>query len=398
MYVGLKTRLPYQPPWALDFSTRRRWLSEGDTHIAYIYELEDTSTFRYRIFNMAESLRANPAFGISAGWFTRRDFHSDISFLDAADIVVICRTRYDHGVARLVERARARGILVLYDTDDLVFDPRLVHLIMHTLDVPQTEEEWNYWYAYTSRLGATMALCDGVLTSTPYLAEQVRMICPSRPCVVIPNFLNQRQTQESDLLFAKKRANRFSRDGRVTIAYLSGSPSHNADLLVASPALAAAMEDHANINLRLVGFTELNDYLAPYARQIEQFPLQDYLNLQRVTAESEFSIAPLQSNVFTNCKSELKYFEPGAVGCPVIASPNPAFKSAITDGVNGYLAEPHQWHERVEDLYNKVQSQPDQVTLLGDTVMEDSRARYGWDTQAARILDAINSIRDGVAV
>ena len=85
--------------------------------------------------------------------------------------------------------ARARDILVLYDTDDLVFDPRLVHLIMHTLDVPKTEEEWDYWYAYTSRLGATMALCDGVLTSTPYLAEQVRMTCPSRPCAVIPNFL-----------------------------------------------------------------------------------------------------------------------------------------------------------------------------------------------------------------
>ena len=108
MYLGLNTPLRYQVPWELDFSTRRRWLSEGEFHIAYIYELEDTSTFRYRIFNMAECLRANPALGISAGWFTRRDFHSDISFLDAADILVICRTRYDHGVARLVERARAR--------------------------------------------------------------------------------------------------------------------------------------------------------------------------------------------------------------------------------------------------------------------------------------------------
>jgi hypothetical protein len=38
------------------------------------------------------------------------------------------------------------------------------------------------------------------------------------------------------------------------------------------------------------------------------------------------------------------------------------------------------------------------VMLLGDTVMEDSRARYGWNTQARRILDAINSIRHDVAV
>ena len=78
------------------------------------------------------------------------------------------------------------------------------------------------------------------------------------------------------------------------------------------------MEDHANIVLRLVGFTELNEHLTPYAKQIERFPLLDSVTYQRVTAESEFSIAPLQSNTFTNCKSELKYFEPGAVGCPVI--------------------------------------------------------------------------------
>ena len=187
----------YQPPWALDFSTRRRWLSEGDTHIAYIYELEDTSTFRYRIFNMAESLRANPSLGTSAGWFTRRDFHNDISFLDAADILVICRTRYDHGVAQLHRTARAHDILVLYDTDDLVFDPRLVHLIMHTLDVPKTEEEWDYWYAYTSRLGATMALCDGVLSiDTIFGRTGRRQTLPVAPMHGDTQFFNRRQTQE----------------------------------------------------------------------------------------------------------------------------------------------------------------------------------------------------------
>ncbi len=62
--------------------------------------------------------------------------------------------------------------------------------------------------------------------------------------------------------------------------------------------------------------------------------------------------------------------------------------------MNGYLADVHQWRERVEDLYNKVQSHPDEVMRLVNTVMEDSRACDGWNLQAERIVKAISSVRD----
>src|SRR6185369_13278351 len=48
---------------------------------------------------------------------------------------VICRTRYDHRVNRLVRAFRKRRKRVLYDIDDFVFDTDHVHLIVQTLDL-----------------------------------------------------------------------------------------------------------------------------------------------------------------------------------------------------------------------------------------------------------------------
>ena len=56
---------------------------------------------------------------------------------------------------------------------------------------------------------------------------------------------------------------------------------------------------------------------------------------------------PLQHNLFTNCKSELKYFEAAAIGTATIASPTFAFRHAIEDGVNGWLATAPYWEERI---------------------------------------------------
>ena len=63
------------------------------------------------------------------------------------------------------------------------------------------------------------------------------------------------------------------------------------------------------------------------------------------------NIAPLLVNDFTNCKSELKFFEAAAVETTTIASPTYAFKKAIADGKNGFLAEPGEWYDNLEYLY-----------------------------------------------
>jgi hypothetical protein len=122
VFLGIPPALNYVDPWLSSFDERLRQLAAQPRRIAYFYEHRDTSTFRYRAFNPGLTLAANPDLGVSAAWFDHRDLNADDGFIDAADALVICRARYNARVAYIVARAHARGIPVLFDCDDLVFE------------------------------------------------------------------------------------------------------------------------------------------------------------------------------------------------------------------------------------------------------------------------------------
>lgn len=396
MYLGLGRPTSYHDPWQIRIEARKKWLFGADLRLVYIYEKEDTSTFRYRVFNMIEAIRSITDRKFAASWFTRTEYATDPTIADLADVLIIVRTRYDYHLARLIERARARDALILFDIDDLVFDLRFAHFIIDTLDVDVANQaSWDYWYAYLGRLHASLVLCDGAIATTDFLASQIARSAGSLHCAVIPNFLNSQQIRESQLLKFRKEVFGFRRDENVTIGYFSGTPSHNRDLLIASPALATLMNRHAGLTLRIVGFIDLNEHLLPYRDRIELLPLQDYLNLQRVIAECEFSIAPLQENTFTNCKSELKYFEPAIVGCPVVATPIPSFQSCIVDGVNGQLSKAYEWEEKIEDLYLAARNGEPSFARLASAAADDAGNRYHPASMADAIIEAIASLAKG---
>jgi hypothetical protein len=175
MFRAARTNpIAYRDPWTASFEERLAVLCSRPRRIAYFYERPDTSTFRYRVFNMVEALVAEPDLEISASWFHRGDLDRMERFVDRADALVICRTRYDAAIGRLVARAKARGLPVLFDVDDLVFDVEHVHLLIHSLDQdPEAEATWECWFGLIGRAGATLRLCDGAITTNPFLGRQI---------------------------------------------------------------------------------------------------------------------------------------------------------------------------------------------------------------------------------
>src|SRR5690606_4933801 len=100
----------------------------------------------------------------------------------------------------------------------------------------------------------------------------------------------------------------------------------------------------------IVGLLNIEQRLNAWSDRIEQIPVQDYLNLQKHIAEVEINLVPLQINTFTNCKSELKYFESAITGTVSIASPTYVYANAIQDGQNGFLARSYEWYEKVDSV------------------------------------------------
>ena len=387
MFTSRVQPIDYREPWDIGFAERLAMLTRGSPRAAYFYEKPDTSTFRYRVYNVVRSLAAQPPGGPSAAWFDRDELDRMDQVLESCDVLVLCRTRYSASIARLVAKARALGRRVLFDTDDLVFDPAYAHLILDTLGADLGDVAvWDDWFAYVGRMAAAFQLCDAAIVTNESLAACARSAFgDARPVRVVPNFLEREQEAVSDRIWVAKDASGWARDGRVHLGYFSGTPTHNRDFAMVAASIAKLMDDDSRVVLRVAGFLDPGPDLLRHGGRVERMPLQDHLNLQRLIGEVEVNLVPLQDNVFTNCKSELKWFEAAMVGALTVATPTRPYRDAIVHGETGWLAALQHWDEVVRGVVADVDAHRD-VLLRARTVV---RERYSWDGQADTIVAAL---------
>ena len=100
--------LPYDPPWEREpIEDRLSTIDRAGITIVWLYEKPDTSTFRYRVYNMVEALVADPARRARATWCAVAEIPSLLPRLADVDTLVLARVRYDADVARLITAAKA---------------------------------------------------------------------------------------------------------------------------------------------------------------------------------------------------------------------------------------------------------------------------------------------------
>lgn len=388
MYTARIDPAPYNAPWDLPFEERMAMLTRGSPRAAYFYSQPDTSTFRYRAYNVAQSLAVGASSRQpSAAWFTADDFEQMGRVLNACDVLILCRNSlYQDKIARIASMARARGRRILFDVDDLVFDQSYAHLLIDTLGLDMNNSAvWDYWFAYIGRVAATFSLADGALVTNDFLAARAEE-WSGKPAHVLPNFLNREQQDISDRIWAAKDASGWSRNGRLHLAYFSGSPSHNRDFSLVAETIAQLMDEDDKLNLRIIGFLEPNSALMRHSKRLDSLPLQDFVNLQREIGTVEINLVPLQDNPFTHCKSELKWFEAAVVGALTVASPTQAYQNIIAPGGNGWLASAHRWRHVLTDVIKNFE---DIRAGVATRARDEARERFGWDRQARRIEQAL---------
>lgn len=391
MFLDIAQPLVFTPPWHMSFGERLAMLHGGGRRIAYFYENPDTSTFRYRVLNPVQAINKDLRPAFSASWFCMADLMEKKRFIDDVEILVLCRTKYGPEVADLLAQANARNIELYFDCDDLVFDPNRVHLVLDSLDIKNANvEHWDAFYAYSARLSLIFDRAENFIGTNDYLLNNVKRISPLKKLHKLENFLNaEQQIISRDMYFIKKQ---WNRDERIHIGYFSGSPTHVKDFAVALPALKRLMTADDRINLRIVGFAVFSEAFAEFGDRVEIIPLQDYLNLQRLVAEVEINIAPLQLNDFTNCKSELKYFEAAACGTLTIASPTYAFSHAIEHGRTGILSVAQDWDSALARAVRLVEDRKAYQEVV-DVAFDHVTRIYGFDRFSAKLETIFNPAR-----
>lgn len=281
-----------------------------------------------------------------------------LSYAGKFKIFIFHRTVYTRRIKKFIEEIKKQKKSIVFDTDDLIFDPQYIKAMEYFINASEAEKE-----AFKEGIGAQIVKDPYVkvcTTATAYLAKILEGY--GKKVFIVPNKLSN-----NDLRIVKeieKNKSQLSRlpmpgtggqanlNSQVSIGYFSGTKSHDRDFAVMSEVLIGLMNKYKNLELFAAGPLEIDKKFNAFGERIKHPPYvprkEHFENISKV----DINIAPLEAgNPFNESKSELKFFEAGVFGIPTVASATGTFKRAISNGVDGFIASaPEEWKDSLRKL------------------------------------------------
>ena len=304
------------------------------------------------------------------------------SQVEAAAVIIFHRVPWDNYVQQLIERAQAKGEMILIDVDDLIFDPSAFQWI----DSPDFQDpvRARLYQEEMRRHQRMVSTSQAGLASTEYLAAQVRAM--ERPAWIHRNAFSLEMLTLSEKAFKEGRQPK----GKVILGYASGTPTHDHDFELVKPAIQATLRHFPGTELWLIGPVNPGAGWGDLEQQIRRFPRVHWGELPGLLVQFDINLAPLVvGNPFSQSKSEIKWMEAGLVRVPTVASPTQAFTYAIRSGENGFLAsEEGDWEETLSQLANDTGLRES----TGEQAYRNIVANYHPLVRARQLIDSLNEI------
>lgn len=338
----------------------------------------DGAPLRYRAHLPAEALGL---LGVHAD--VRHYRHPDIVALaERADVVVLYRVPATHQISRFVAHVHQRGTPVLFDVDDLIFDPEL------EAEIPALQilagDARELWLQGVHRYRTTMELCDAFVGSTERLCEHASAV------TALPSFRFANGAGIVMSRLADSALRRGPTSGPVRVGYLSGTDTHDRDWAMIEDAVVRTLDGLPDTELWLVGKLDPGVAVRRLGDRLRLIPFQPWTALPELLATLDVNLAPLEHDSrFNDAKSAVKWLEAGLSATPTIATPTQPFEEAIEHGVNGLLAKDEEdWAAALDALAR------DDVLRrrLGQRARRDALVRFGPWTQGRRYLEILESV------
>lgn len=343
---------------------------------------------RYRCDHLAEQLEV---LGVSAESVTQGEIDLNEA-LECFSVFILHRVAYDRNIDWFVRKARERGALVLFDTDDWVFDPEAYRFIDTN---KMSDRDQKLYRSGLERYRETIARSHGMIVSTSHLAELADGL--QKEVRVLPNVVSSEMSQ---LATAARAGTSFRRVGNgygqvVTLGYLSGTPTHRKDFAVVEDAIEWALDKYPTTRLLTVGHLDVAARFSRFGERFQHLPLMPWQRLADTIARIDINLAPLEANnPFTASKSAIKFFEAALVGVPTIATPTPDFRRAIVHGETGWLAETlAEWREGIRYMIER----RDIARGIGEAARDAVLSEHTVARQSGEALQTIRAFCPPVA-
>jgi glycosyltransferase involved in cell wall biosynthesis len=354
---------------------------ENVKHV-FVYEIPDNSTFRYRVLHVSDYATK---YGVETAWFTVAEYISNYEAINkSVKTITFVRCPITPALRRIIIKAKNKGVLIGFDTDDLVFSLDHIEVLLEAVNVQlDSNESLDYWFSYISRRAELCKMADFFTCSTPALKKVLESEYGKRT-LLVPNVLG-----DTDFCLHPTQHIRDIRyRNQYLIGYMSGSPSHVRDFNYIKLEVGAFLEEQRNAMLIVRGFPLDLSGLEHLSDQIELRGFVEPGILSCKYEELDLSLAPLRPSIFTDSKSNIKYLEAAAVGTPTLATDSPSYSSAIFNGKNGYIGNPGEWlsllWQAFHDHHNN--SEPGKVAQLE---VHESYSIFGQNADLDHFLVAL---------
>lgn len=319
---------------------------------------------RYRAFNLAEHFRRR---GLRVCLLSQARFDQNADSFTSARLIQFHRPQATETLMRYVMRNTRRQRLMA-DYDDLTFDVSAAAETPAVNDRGEDLRKVSRTLAANAEMGSMFRLRSA---STVPLAQAADRILGGETAVV-HNALDP-------LYLDVTRRIRAQRIAPVhALGYFSGTASHNRDLEMIAPQLAADLERAPDHTLLLVGPVAVPAALQPFAARISRVPVTGFYNMPELIATCRTILGPLVENRFAQCKSGLKFFEAGVLGVNVAATPIPDIDR---------FDSPLLHKCRTPDEWSAAFRAPRPDAALRDAAVADLAATASLDRQIARWSD-----------
>jgi glycosyltransferase involved in cell wall biosynthesis len=284
-----------------------------------------------------------------------------------ADICIVQSCTDKDGIALLYKWQQEHGKKIVVDSDDG----------LELNDDSPFQHEHNLHEAKFV-ITRTMEIADLITTTTPYLADQLRVY--NDRIKVLPNYID----------YNRWNLPKLHNDSKQIRIGWAGSITHVDDMKMIVEPVKRICKEYKNVQLVIIGDPRVGQLFDGCQVETQNgVPFEVWpskLNSLRL----DIGLAPLRNTYFNRCKSNIKWIEYAACHIPGVFSPTVySMANETFDGVYGQIAEDNdQWYQCIKNYIDCPELRDD----IADRARSCITTTYTLKTNHNLWLETYNSL------